>query len=209
MRPIPPLIKRIGIAALAVIGLMGAILVYIATSIYCYSSVDEKTQADAAVILGAAAWYKRPSPVFEQRIKHGLWLYENGYVKKLIMTGGKSRNAPFSEAYVARRFALKKKIPAQDILIEEDSHNTYENLVNAKKLMAEHGLKSAIIVSDPYHMKRAMAIADDLDMTAYSSPTPTTRYEGSNKSLRFLLQETGHMIGYLLGFAASPDTAGN
>ena len=209
MRPIPPLIKRIGIAALAVIGLMSAILVYIATSIYCYSSVDEKTQADAAVILGAAAWYKRPSPVFEQRIKHGLWLYENGYVKKLIMTGGKSRNAPFSEAYVARRFALKKKIPAQDILIEEDSHNTYENLVNAKKLMAEHGLKSAIIVSDPYHMKRAMAIADDLDMTAYSSPTPTTRYEGSNKSLRFLLQETGHMIGYLLGFAASPDTAGN
>ena len=209
MRPIPPLIKRIGIAALAVIGLSGAILVYITTSIDCYSSVDEKTQADAAVILGAAAWYKRPSPVFEQRIKHGLWLYENGYVKKLIMTGGKSRNAPFSEAYVARRFALKKKIPAQDILIEEDSHNTYENLVNAKKLMAEHGLKSAIIVSDPYHMKRAMAIADDLDMTAYSSPTPTTRYEGSNKSLRFLLQETGHMIGYLLGFAASPDTAGN
>ncbi len=209
MRPIPPLIKRIGIAALAVIGVVGVILVYITTSIYCYSSVDEKTQADAAVILGAAAWYKRPSPVFEQRIKHGLWLYENGYVKKLIMTGGKSRNAPFSEAYVARRFALKKKIPAQDILIEEDSHNTYENLVNAKKLMDEHGLKSAIIVSDPYHMKRAMAIADDLDMTAYSSPTPTTRYEGSNKSLRFLLQETGHMIGYLLGFAASPDAAGN
>ncbi len=209
MRPIPPLIKRIGIAALAVIGVVGVILVYITTSIYCYSSVDEKTQADAAVILRAAAWYKRPSPVFEQRIKHGLWLYENGYVKKLIMTGGKSRNAPFSEAYVARRFALKKKIPAQDILIEEDSHNTYENLVNAKKLMDEHGLKSAIIVSDPYHMKRAMAIADDLDMTAYSSPTPTTRYEGSNKSLRFLLQETGHMIGYLLGFAASPDAAGN
>ena len=195
---IPPFIRRLGIAALAVSGVVAIVLVYITASIYFYSSIDEKRQADAAIILGAAAWYKRPSPVFEERIRHGLWLYENGYVKKLVMTGGKSLRAPYSEAYVARRFALKKHIPVDDILIEEDSHNTYENLANAKKLMEKHGLRSAIIVSDPFHMKRAMSIAEDLDIEAYSSPTPTTRYESSAQSIKFLFQETGHMVGYLI-----------
>lgn len=69
-------------------------LIYIFCSIAWFSTVDEKKTADAAIILGAAAWYKRPSPVFEERINHGIWLYKNGYVKKLIATGGKSKNAP-------------------------------------------------------------------------------------------------------------------
>ena len=193
-----PLLIRLGIVVLAAAGAVAIMFAYIIGSIYYYSTIDEKRPADAAIILGAAAWYKRPSPVFEERIRHGLWLYENGHVKKLVMTGGKSLRAPYSEAYVARRFALKKHIPADDILIEEESHNTYENLANAKGLMAEHGLRSAIIVSDPFHMKRAMSIAEDLGIEAYSSPTPTTRYESTDQSLRFLLQETGHMAGYLV-----------
>ena len=84
---------------------------YLFCSIALFSTVDQKKTADAAIILGAAAWYKRPSPVFQERIRHGIWLYENGYVGKLILTGGKSKNAPFSEAYVARRYALSQGIP--------------------------------------------------------------------------------------------------
>ncbi len=191
-------IRRLKIGGLSVIGIIILFLSYLIGSIYYFSTIDEKRPADAAIILGAAAWYKRPSPVFEERIRHGLWLYHHGYVNKLIMTGGKSLNAPYSEAYVARRFALKKHIPANDILIEEASHNTKENLENAKQLMISHGLHSAIIVSDPFHMKRAMLIANDLNLEAYSSPTPTTRYEGFLQSIRFLFQETSHMIGYLI-----------
>lgn len=193
-----PWVRWLKIGAFSITGAVVLFLAYIVGSIFYFSTVDQKRPADAAIILGAAAWYKRPSPVFEERIRHGLWLYQNGYVKKLIMTGGKSLRAPYSEAYVARRFALKKHIPADVILIEEDSHNTRENLKNAKQLMQAHGLRSAIIVSDPFHMKRAMSIANDLDIEAYSSPTPTTRYESTSQSLRFLLQETGHMIGYLV-----------
>ncbi|MGN0919020.1 MAG: YdcF family protein [Oxalobacter sp.] len=185
------------VGAFSITGVIILFLAYIVGSIFYFSTVDQKRHADAAIILGAAAWYKRPSPVFEERIRHGLWLYQNGYVKKLIMTGGKSLRAPYSEAYVARRFALKKHIPADVILIEEDSHNTRENLKNAKQLMQAHGLRSAIIVSDPFHMKRAMSIANDLDIEAYSSPTPTTRYESTSQSLKFLFQETWHMIAYL------------
>ncbi len=190
MRLDTPIVRRLIIGVLSVIGIVVLAFAYLIGSILYFSTVDQKRPADTAIILGAAAWYKRPSPVFEERIRHGLWLYQNGYVSKVIMTGGKSRNAPYSEAYVARRFALKNHIPVDDILIEEDSHNTRENLENAKQLMASHGLRSAIIVSDPFHMKRAMSIAKDLNMKAYSSPTPTTRYESPAQSFRFLLQET-------------------
>lgn len=182
-------------------------LVYTACSIALFSTIDQKKNADVAIILGAAAWYKRPSPVFEERIRHGIWLYENGYVRKLILTGGKSKNAPFSEAYVARRYALRHAIPEHDILIEESSLTTRENLLNAKALMDANGLKTALIVSDPIHMKRAMQIAGDIGITAWSSPTPSTRYESMSAKLSFLIQETWHMIGYFLypkGLSGTP-----
>ena len=180
-------------------------VVYIFFSIAWFSTIDEKKTADVAIILGAAAWYKRPSPVFEERINHGIWLYKNDYVKKLILTGGKSRNAPFSEAFVARRYALKNDIPPDDILIEEDSLTTRENLLNAKKLMEDNQLSSAIIVSDPIHMKRAMQIARDLDIEAFSSPTPSTKYASWQAKMSFLFQETWHMIAYLIYPSASPE----
>lgn len=198
MQPNTSWVRWLKVGAFSITGVIILFLAYIVGSIFYFSTLDQKRPADAAIILGAAAWYKRPSPVFEERIRHGLWLYQNGYVKKLIMTGGKSLRAPYSEAYVARRFALKRHIPAEVILIEEDSHNTRENLKNAKQLMQAHGLRSAIIVSDPFHMKRAMSIANDLNIEAYSSPTPSTRYESTSQSLRFLFQETWHMIAYLV-----------
>lgn len=180
-------------------------IAYIFMSIAWFSTVDEKKSADAAIILGAAAWYKRPSPVFEERINHGIWLYRNGYVKKLILTGGKSKNAPFSEAFVARRYALKNQVPQEDIYIEEESLTTRENLQNAKKLMEENHLADAIIVSDPMHMKRAMQIASDLGIKAWSSPTPSTKYASWQAKINFLFQETWHMIAYLVYPSSSLD----
>lgn len=185
------------------------LLAYLIGSIALFATVDQKKNADAAIILGAAAWYKRPSPVFEERIRHGLWLYENGYVRKLILTGGKSKNAPFSEAYVARRYALRHAIPESDILIEENSMTTRENLINAKIIMDANGLTSAIIVSDPIHMKRAMQIARDIGITAWSSPTPSTRYASLRAKAGFLMQETWHLIGYFLYPEGLPETAGH
>lgn len=64
--------------------------------------------------------------------------------------------------------------------------------------MDDNGLKTALIVSDPIHMKRAMQIASDIGITAWSSPTPSTRYESLGAKLAFLIQETWHMIGYFL-----------
>ena len=123
-------------------------------------------------------------------------LYENGYVDCLIMTGGVGNGNETSDAYVAKQYAISKGIPEEAIFIEEKSTITEENLKNAKAIMAENSLDTAIIVSDPLHMKRAMTMAKDYGIIAYSSPTPTTMYKSNKTKIPFLAREVFFYIGY-------------
>ncbi len=151
---------------------------------------DQAAPADAIIVLGAAAYDAKPSPVFEERIRHGLDLYRQGYAPKLIFTGGfGGAGARFSESQVARRYALKQAIPAQDILIETRSRTTRQNLVEAKRLMDAHGMHRAILVSDPLHMARALRLSRELGIDALASSTPSTRFRSFHTSWRFLAQE--------------------
>ena len=151
---------------------------------------DQAAPADAIIVLGAAAYDAKPSPVFEERIRHGLDLYRQGYAPKLIFTGGfGGAGARFSESQVARRYALKQDIPAQDILIENRSRTTRQNLIEAKRLMDAHGMRRAILVSDPLHMARALRLSDELGIDALASSTPSTRFRSLHTSWRFLAQE--------------------
>lgn len=146
--------------------------------IVSYSSVSSPVSADVAIILGAAVWNGKPSPVFQERIKHGISLYKSGRVKYLIFTGGIGNGDSKAESEVARLYADKQGIPLAKILTEQVSRITYENLYEANRIMKAANLQNALIVSDPLHMKRAMKIAEDIGMAAYPSPTPTTRYQG-------------------------------
>ena len=151
---------------------------------------DEAAPADAIIVLGAAAYDAKPSPVFEERIRHGLDLYRQGYAPKLIFTGGfGGTGARFSESQVARRYALKQKIPGNDILIETRSRTTRQNLVEAKRVMAKHDMHKVIVVSDPLHMARALRLSKELGIDALASSTPSTRFRSFHTSWRFLLQE--------------------
>ena len=151
---------------------------------------DQAAPADAIIVLGAAAYDAKPSPVFEERIRHGLELYRQGYAPKLIFTGGfGGTGARFSESQVARRYALKQGIPARDILIESRSRTTRQNLVEAKRLMEARGMRRAILVSDPLHMARALRLSEELGIDALASSTPSTRFRSFHTSWRFLAQE--------------------
>ena len=151
---------------------------------------DQAAPADAIIVLGAAAYDAKPSPVFEERIRHGLDLYRQGYAPKLIFTGGfGGAGARFSESQVARRYALKQEIPARDILIENRSRTTRQNLVEAKQLMDAHGMHRVILVSDPLHMARALRLSRELGIDALASSTPSTRFRSFHTSWRFLAQE--------------------
>jgi len=170
-----------------------------AIRIYAYSSKSVDINADAAVVLGAAVWTNDVSPVFRERINHAIDLYRRGKVRKLIFTGGQGNQNEPTEAAAAREYALANGVPLQDILVEQKSHTTYENVVYAKQLADANNLKRLLIVSDPMHMKRAMTMASDAGLNAYPSPTPTTKYQSLRAQMTELTRETFYYLGYVLG----------
>ena len=167
-----------------------------AVSIAQYGKLDEKAHCDVAIVLGAATSNGEVSPVYRERINHGIWLYENGYVDYLILTGGIGKGNEKSDGYVAKQYAIEKGVPEQVILIEEKSKITEENLEYAKEIMDAFSMGTAIIVSDPLHMKRAMLMASDYGIDACSSPTPTTMYKSAKTQFPFLAREVFFYIGY-------------
>ena len=172
------------------------LLCAIAADIICYGKRDEKCHCDVAVVLGAATTDGEVSAVYRERINHGIWLLENGYVDYLILTGGVGEGNVVSDAFAAKIYAMKQGVSADVILLEEVSTITEENLQQAKLLMENYALDEAIIVSDPLHMKRAMQMAKDLGITAYSSPTTTSMYRSFKTRFPFLLREEFFYIGY-------------
>ena len=188
--------KRIKTALLLITLLILLNFILAAFSIVRYGETDEKTHCDAAIVLGAGTWDGEVSAVYRERINHGIWLYENGYVDYLILTGGMGEGNRISDAEAAKGYAISQAVPEDAILIEEKSTITEENLAFSKEIMDAHDLHTAIIVSDPLHMKRAMVMAEDYGLTAFSSPTPTTMYRSFKTKVPFLFRETFFYVGY-------------
>lgn len=178
--------------------LLIAFAIGIAISIWNYGKVDEKAPADVAIVLGAAISDGEVSPVYRERINHAITLYEEGTVDFIILTGGFGEGSYKSDSQVAKEYALSQGIPEEKILIEEKSTITEENLEFSKEIMVEKNLGTAIIVSDPLHMKRAMLMAKDYNITALSSPTTTSMYKSLKTKIPFLLREEFFYIGYCI-----------
>ncbi len=174
------------IIALAVIILFSVT----AVQILRFANQTQEYSADAAIVLGAAVIDGKPSAVFEQRIAHGIRLYEAGQVRTLIFTGGIGDGDTLAESEIGRNVALAAGVPAAAILIETDSRITQQNLLEACKLMQINNLKTALIASDPLHMKRATKIAQDIGMVATPSPTTTSAYQTWRSKLPSLAWET-------------------
>ena len=190
--------KKIAKALLLIFSILLLAAGLVAARVYSYRDASSDAPADAAVVLGAAVWGAEVSPVFRERINHGIDLYRKGRVRKLIFTGGRGNSGEPTESSAARRYALRGGVPAADILIEEESHTTYENILYAKRLADARGVRKVLIVSDPLHMKRAVAMAGDVGLAAEPSPTPSTRYRGLRSQAGLLASETYFYIGYLL-----------
>jgi len=151
---------------------------------------DQAQRADAIVVLGAAAYDAVPSPVFRERIEHGLALYRRGDAPRLMFTGGYGgKGARFAESEVARRYAIRHGIPAEAIWIETRSQSTCQNLQEARQLLQDNGLDKVIVVSDPLHMARALRLSRKLGINAVASPTPSSRFRSLKPWLNFLAKE--------------------
>ncbi|WP_342835345.1 YdcF family protein [Priestia sp. SB1] len=173
---------------------------YLGYSIIAFSHKNELVKADAAIVLGAAAWGDKPSPVLRERVNHSIWLYKHSYVKKIIFTGGRGEGAAYSESEVAKQYAMDKGIPEIDILIETQSKITEENLEYAFNVSREHNLKTFILVSDPLHMKRSTVMAHNLGLAVNSSPTQTSVYKSFKSKTLFFFRELFFYEGYLITY---------
>ena len=194
-----PLSKKMYLLFLFILSVLIAVcLIAVASDIVNYGKRDEKAPSDVAIVLGAATTNGEVSPVYRERINHAIWLYENGYVNYLILTGGFGDGNSVSDSEAAKRYAMSKSVPENVIFIEESSTITEENLEQAKIIMDNNSFNTAILVSDPLHMKRAMRMAGDYGIDALTSPTPTSMYRSLKTKLPFLLREEFFYIGYLI-----------
>lgn len=190
--------KKFAKRLLVIVSAISMAAAVLAWRVYSFRNTTSDGPADAAVVLGAAVWTNAVSPVFKERINHAISLYQRGRVRKLIFTGGQGNPGEPTEASAARLYALQSGVLPSDILIEDKSRTTYENIVNAKQLADAHGIRTVLIVSDPLHMKRAITMARDAGLAADPSPTPSTRYQGMRSQLSLLMHETYYYLAYLL-----------
>jgi len=147
--------------------------------------------ADAIVVLGAAQYNGRPSPVFKARLDHGITLYRQGYAPRLILTGGVGLRDTLSEGEVGHRYALDKGIPETAMLVEREGATSAASMTAAALLMQEHNLTTALIVSDSYHMLRLELLARRLGIRAYRAPAPAAPIDRSaGERRRYVLRES-------------------
>jgi uncharacterized SAM-binding protein YcdF (DUF218 family) len=191
-------IKKWILILLCVISALLLAILTVAANIYFYGTQKNDIKADAAIVLGAAVWGEKPSPVFRERINHAIALYQKGHIKTIIFTGGVGEVNEPAESVVAMNYAIAKGVKKADIAIETESRTTRQNLIYAQKVANSQQLKKFLIVSDPLHLKRAVLMARDLGMDAYPSPTLTTRYRSFKSQMEFLARETYFYFVYLL-----------
>jgi uncharacterized SAM-binding protein YcdF (DUF218 family) len=145
-----------------------------AASVLLWSSRDEAQPAQAIVVLGAAQYAGRPSPVLKARLDHALNLWNRHLANLLILTGGTGAGDTTSEAAVGRNYARKHGVPDSAILVENEGRTTSESMRAVAGILEVRGLQSALLVSDPFHMLRLRILARRFGFIPYTSPTQTS-----------------------------------
>lgn len=166
-----PLFVRI---VLAGIGLV--LLVWIASfaAVLIWEQNDQARPVSAIVVLGAAQYVGRPSPVLRARLDHAVDLWRRKLAPVIIVTGGTGRGDTTSEAAVSRRYAIRQGVPASSILMETKGRTTSESMDGVASLMAQRERRDVLLVSDPFHMLRLTILARRHGLIPYASPTPTS-----------------------------------
>ncbi|MET3898734.1 uncharacterized SAM-binding protein YcdF (DUF218 family) [Devosia sp. UYZn731] len=169
-----------------------------AVDIWRFAGQSSTDKADAALVLGAAVIGSTPTPVLVERLRHAADLFESGQVRRIVVTGGLSPEDDLTEAQASKNWLVAEGVPADDVLLEDKSRTTIQNLQFAKPVLEANGLGSVLVVSDPLHMRRALMIAGRVGIRAEPSPTPTSKYQSWQTTLPFLAREVWFMGQYLV-----------
>lgn len=183
-----------GVLALLAILTIGY-LFYVATQIEHQSDVEEARPADVIIVLGAAEYRGRPSPVLQARLNHALSLYRQGLAPYLLTTGGSGGDPVYTEGEVGRAYLTQRGVPSEAILVEPEGATTVQSLEAAAEIMLRMNLHSCIVVSDGYHIYRVKKFLEMRNIQVFGSPRPGAKAKTANH-LRWLYFKQA--IGYSL-----------
>jgi len=160
-------------------------------AVVIWSSIDQAQPSGSIVVLGAAQYDGRPSPVLRARLDHAIDLWKRGMGKVVVFTGGQAYGDTTSEAEVGRSYALKHGVPDSVILLETKGRTTRESMLAVADTLGTRGINSAILVSDPFHMLRLSITGRRFGLKTYTSPTRTSPISPNReKRLRYMLGES-------------------
>lgn len=171
--------------------------------VFGVSRTDQRYEADAVVVLGAAQYNGRPSPVFQARLDHAAILYREGYADLIVVTGGIVEGDRMSEATAGRQYLVSIGIAADSIVVKAVGRNTAGSLEAVAEYLRGAGIHRVLLVSDPFHLARLRLEAHRLGFDALTSPTRTSPIsENFRTELGYLLAEAVKLPVLLIrGFA--------
>ena len=181
------------LAALAAAAL-GVYLAAVARQIHWQSTIDEARAADVIVVLGAAEYRGRPSPVFKARLDHALDLFRRGLAPRLLTTGGAGGDPVFTEGGVGRAYLVSNHVPSEAIIVEPEAESTVQSTAAVAEIMQRMGLTSCLLVSDGYHIFRAKQMLASRGLQVYGSPRPSPPREGYRQWWLYLRQSAGYLL---------------
>ncbi|MDI6605479.1 MAG: YdcF family protein [Thermoanaerobacteraceae bacterium] len=176
-----------------------SIIAILAYQIISFGSTEKPKKSDAIIVLGCAVYGNTPSPFFKERLEEALKLYKEGYGRYIIISGGKGPGESISEAEAGKRYLLEKRVASKNILLDNKSFSTYENLLFSKEIMEKNSLKTAIIVSNKSHLKRASVIAKRIGIDANFSGVFVKEYVG-DEIYGFLREVPALFCTYIRGW---------
>jgi uncharacterized SAM-binding protein YcdF (DUF218 family) len=187
--------KRTIVALGTIAGLvLAGYLILISLRIKRQSTHDEAHRADVIVVLGAAEYRGRPSPVLKARLDHALDLYRKGLARHILTTGGAGGDPHFTEGEVGRAYLIMQGVPSEAILVEPEGSSTVHSLAAASEIMTRMGLRSCIVVSDGYHIFRVKKLMESRGLTVYGSPRPSEAPEDLRTWWLYLRQSVGYLL---------------
>ena len=184
------------------IWLVVAILVYLVVTgvqVWLTSRHYDPRPADAIVVMGSAQYNGVPSPDLASRLDEALLLWRAGYARTIMVTGGKESGDHFTEAEASARYLEAHGVPAGDVL-EATGRDSWENLSLAAPQLRKIDATTVLLVTDPFHEARSLAIASDLGFTAYPTPTHTSPIRGLSTVPYFAKETVGVALGRIIGF---------
>ncbi len=131
---------------------------------------DDAHKADAIIVMGAAQYQGKPSPVLKVRLDHALALWQRGLASRMLLTGGIGSGDTASEAAVGRVYMIAHGVPDTAILLENEGRTSAQSLRSAIALLSARGLRTAVVVSDPFHMLRLEILGRRYGIDPYTSP---------------------------------------